>query len=321
MSNKSYVYKITNKVNNKIYIGKSNDPKLRWKKHLYTVKYGDKKCGFQYIHAAIRKHGVDNFIFEVIEICDLEEVALEKEVYWVKYYQSNNREIGYNLTDGGEGVSGRKYSDEEKLQKSIYMTNYYANHIHPSTGRTLTEKHKKIISKSNKGRVQSTEVKQKISAANSGIGNGQYGKKYSIKERQQLSKSISEAKRNSPPTPHVVSLETIEKLKIAVREKSSQKLSDNQKDQIITLYNSGNFLKRDLANKFSVEVKTIQYIIRHWTEVKNNKAKYLTTDQKDQIITLYLSKQHTKQEISNIVKIPLNRIIAAIRSYQNMTNK
>src|SRR5260370_1096721 len=161
MSIQSYVYIITNKINGKIYIGKANDPEVRWKKHLYTVKYGEKKYGFYYLHAAIRKHGVDSFIFGIIESCDTEEMALEREVYWIKYYQSNNREIGYNLTDGGDGVSGRKCTDEEKIQKSIYMKEFWATHTHPSKGKKITKEHKAAISKSNTGKVMSIESKEK----------------------------------------------------------------------------------------------------------------------------------------------------------------
>jgi len=48
----------------------------------------------------MRKYGIDNFSFEVIEECSLEELN-DKEKYWIKYYDSHNSSNGYNLTDGG----------------------------------------------------------------------------------------------------------------------------------------------------------------------------------------------------------------------------
>jgi hypothetical protein len=48
----------------------------------------------------MRKYGIDNFLFEVVEECSLEELN-NREKYWIKYYDSHNPLNGYNLTDGG----------------------------------------------------------------------------------------------------------------------------------------------------------------------------------------------------------------------------
>jgi group I intron endonuclease len=61
----NYIYKITNKVNGKVYIGKSNDPERRWKQHKSEV-YKNKTT---YLYQSMRKYGVDNFSFIVIEEC------------------------------------------------------------------------------------------------------------------------------------------------------------------------------------------------------------------------------------------------------------
>jgi len=114
------VYKITNKVNGKIYIGITNQGAntTRWYKHCSDANVGSTFP----LHNAIRKYGKENFQIEVIEIVDDVEVLKEREIYWIKYYDSYNRKKGYNLTLGGDGTFGRFHSEETKekiRQKAI----------------------------------------------------------------------------------------------------------------------------------------------------------------------------------------------------------
>lgn len=90
----SGIYKITNKINNKIYIGQSQNIFSRWAEHRYEAKTNMKP-----LYKAMRKYGIENFIFEIIEECEIEKLN-DREVYWIKYYDSYNK--GYNLTPGGD---------------------------------------------------------------------------------------------------------------------------------------------------------------------------------------------------------------------------
>lgn len=95
-----YVYKITNIINNKVYIGiTSRDVELRFIEHKSRARcegYG------HYLHMAINKYGEENFIVETLHTTvDIEE-ALEIEYELIKYYNSTNKQYGYNLTDGGQ---------------------------------------------------------------------------------------------------------------------------------------------------------------------------------------------------------------------------
>lgn len=93
------IYKITFP-NNKIYIGLSRDIKRRMGEYNSASK-AKGPCDY-----AIKKYGKITTI-EVLEAYDTidQELLEERERYWIKYYQSNNRNIGYNLTEGGDGAS------------------------------------------------------------------------------------------------------------------------------------------------------------------------------------------------------------------------
>lgn len=95
---KKYIYKITNLINNKIYIGQAKDVFHRWYEHCLesaTKKSNRKLCN------AIRNYGVNNFKIEIIE--GLIENYNEREQYWIAYYNTFlDAEKGYNMTAGGE---------------------------------------------------------------------------------------------------------------------------------------------------------------------------------------------------------------------------
>lgn len=96
-----WVYKITNKLNNKGYIGITSNLQKRWNQHKHQAK---SKVGKNYpLYRAIRKYGIDNFKFEVIE----ENVKTIKELgklerFYINKFESHVSKNGYNLTMGGE---------------------------------------------------------------------------------------------------------------------------------------------------------------------------------------------------------------------------
>lgn len=108
------IYKITNLINKKNYIGQSINIETRWKAH--RSRPFQKNCS-QYnspLYRAIRKYGLKNFSFEVIEEC-LKEELNDKEIYYIKKYNSNDLNFGYNLTAGGNNTSNNKLSSQDIL--------------------------------------------------------------------------------------------------------------------------------------------------------------------------------------------------------------
>ena len=96
------IYKIENKITGKVYIGQSVDIDRRFRTHRYNAyNERDRETYDLYLYTAIRKYGKENFTFTIIEQCD-KALLNEREKYWIAYYKSNQKEYGYNLSDGGD---------------------------------------------------------------------------------------------------------------------------------------------------------------------------------------------------------------------------
>lgn len=111
---KFYVYKVTNILNGKIYIGKTRNVKTRWLAHVRAAKY-KRKNDYGYFHRAINKYKKENFKVEELESYETEELAFDGEKKYIKLLDARNKKIGYNLTDGGNGPSGIKCTEEAKI--------------------------------------------------------------------------------------------------------------------------------------------------------------------------------------------------------------
>lgn len=120
------IYLLTNLITHKVYIGQSVDIHRRWQEHKRSSmpnKYAHKSERDQKapIHLAMRKYGVDNFELKVLEECS-KELLDEREKYWIKYYHSNNKKYGYNITDGGQtniALKGEKHSQAKLTLKEV----------------------------------------------------------------------------------------------------------------------------------------------------------------------------------------------------------
>ena len=110
----AYIYKITNDVNGKIYIGKTeNSIEKRFNKHCQDAFRP--RCEKRPLYAAMRKYGVEHFHIELVEETNSPE---EREIYWIEQYGSFK--YGYNATMGGDG---KKYIDYD-LVVATYRERY-----------------------------------------------------------------------------------------------------------------------------------------------------------------------------------------------------
>jgi len=122
-----FIYKITNILTNKCYIGetKKNNPELRWNEHKRKIEKG---IGCPALQDAVKKYGIENFTFTILIIC-FDEDRYKFEIEYIKKYNSISPN-GYNLTKGGEGGGfyGKTHSDItkdniRKIHKDFYLNN------------------------------------------------------------------------------------------------------------------------------------------------------------------------------------------------------
>lgn len=98
------VYKATNRINNKVYVGQYNGELVerRWAQHVREADRG----GARYLCRAIRKYGAENFMVEVLHHANSKKELDAMETFFIILHQSHTSENGYNLTLGGEGSVG-----------------------------------------------------------------------------------------------------------------------------------------------------------------------------------------------------------------------
>ena len=136
-----YIYKITNQVNGKVYIGQTNLPSVqnRFDAH---VKKANRHVN-RYLYDAMNHYGIDNFSIEELEHCDKDELD-SREIYWISYYQSNNKEFGYNMTyGGGGGITWLNGPNREVILNKIRTAN---------TGKKRSEEFSRHMSEVRKGK-------------------------------------------------------------------------------------------------------------------------------------------------------------------------
>lgn len=220
------IYKITNTLNGKIYVGQTRRTlEMRLAEHRYN-----KNKGKSAIDEAIVKYGWEgNFTAEVIETCPVEQLN-EREMFWIAELKSKAPN-GYNLTDGGEGLMNP--SDETRAKMSLAQS----GENHPFFGKHRTAEEKAKISDKTKGKKRkpfSAEHKAKISANHadvSGEKNPNYGKKTSP---ETLAK-MSEAKtgKNNPNYGKTHSPETCAKISAANKGRPSPFKGKKRSPEII----------------------------------------------------------------------------------------
>lgn len=262
MDDVSGIYMIKNLINGRIYIGQSRHISERIKTHKKDLRNGYHHN--EHLQNAYNKYGLDNFSFELVESCSIEDLD-ERERFWIEYYGSF--ESGYNLTSGGESnkiisEESRKknseavkalWQDPEIKEKWMASRNYKSGEENPNFGREHTKEACAKMSASRVGKKASEETKQKMSAAHSGENNFCYGKKgkdhpsyghrLSDEEKKRRSEKMKGA--NNPMFGRPVSEETRKKIGNAHRgeknkhygkpmdEKLKEKLIDIHKKKVI----------------------------------------------------------------------------------------
>lgn len=182
------VYLITNKINNKKYVGiTAKTLEERFAGHINTA-YNRHDERYRPIHWAIRKYGKENFTIELLDnTSTTHEELYQKEKEFIIKYDTFGKN-GYNVTHGGEGTHGYKFRESSKMAIRNSLNEHYR--FHPET--------KEKISNSLKGRKL---PQQQIDQLKIILKGNQRAKGMTYKHTDEARKKISEYQRNKPSLP------------------------------------------------------------------------------------------------------------------------
>lgn len=194
-----YIYKLTNTINNKIYIGKRQKPK-------FDKNYWGSGV---LLSAAYKKYGKDNFTRAVLDWCNTSDELIEKEKYWISFYESTNPDIGYNLTAGGDGASSGELNPNYGSHTNHWTEESRKKQSEHMTGVKKSEEHKRKIGQSHKGKKVSSDTCQKLKnswcyekhfnpKSLAAMSKSRKGKKFSEQHKNNLSESIKMYHKNNP---------------------------------------------------------------------------------------------------------------------------
>ena len=266
-----YIYKITNQISKKCYIGetKKSNPYLRWNEHKRKIEQG---IGCPALQDAVRKYGIENFTFKVLIIC-FDEDRYRFEIEYIKKYNSMAPN-GYNLTNGGEGGGfyGKKHSQETIERISQVIKQKYIDH--PELKQQMSERQKIVMN--------NQEVRDKIKE---GLNNSE---KWKLAKQNKTLGNCNNRKHSE---------ETKNKIRESVKSYFNQETSDDKNINIlkhkkimaklsgikIAQYNSENILLntfdslREASRITCIPRSTIMYNLRkdritdgiYWKKINN----------------------------------------------------
>lgn len=145
--NIGYIYKITNLINGKTYVGQTSRPyKIRFFEHKHDA-FDKKSPNYKsYLYNSIRKYGIENFSFEIIEKCDI-EILDEKEIYYINLFDTFYN--GYNSTLGGQGAKKYEFNELEIVKEYKKIENIHSlakkYKCSTSTIANILKKHNVVI--------------------------------------------------------------------------------------------------------------------------------------------------------------------------------
>ena len=181
------VYMIRNKINNKVYIGISQEVNIRLYRHKWLLE-NNKHPNIK-LQNAWNKYGNINFEFTTIAtlLSNERDKALDAEAYLINYYDSYH--TGYNMSQGYDGSTKIIITEERKLK----LSKASKGNQHRK-GYKDSEWHKQRISETHKGKILSDETKHKISQSKKGKFTGEdnhfYGKHHTEETKDKIREKL-----------------------------------------------------------------------------------------------------------------------------------
>lgn len=300
---KGFIYKITNRVNSKVYIGQTRfSVEQRFKQH---VKNYTKEHRNQPLYAAFEKYGIENFYVEPIEEIDTSKLD-EREIYWIAKYDSFNN--GYNATIGGKGGRVIYWTDSQYEEiRTLYLSGFTSKKIadlYNCSSWTIIQilKSLRVKIKGNPLDMNNYEKKEFIESYSNGT---------SIKElAKQYNTDFSTVKR------------FLINNNVNLRSHSELTNNNDLQEKLVKDF-LDNYTFKDLELKYHSDTRTIKRILTiHGINYKDlrksgktRRGFWLTDTQCLELIKLYCADNLSVKELSKKFEINITTIYELLKHY------
>lgn len=250
------IYIAINQITEKVYVGFTS---MGIKERFYYHEWDAKRGSDQYFHNSIRKYGGLKF-FSISVICSVStlEQAEERERFWIKYFRSNDRLLGYNMTEGGVGLRNAVQEVKDKIKRAprkpyteerkAKLSARFSGSGNPNFGKKHTDESRRKIREAGLGRTHTEESKRRMSESRRGKKSPLLGRKANPESIQKMLRTKAE-KGLSPETrkklsdsskgnknPNFGKSQSHEaKSKISEAQKSAHKKRREEKDRLIKM--------------------------------------------------------------------------------------
>lgn len=290
-----FIYKITNRVNNKSYIGQTRfTVEHRFKQHIKNYNIEHRK---QPLYMAFDKYGLQNFKVETLEECDVDKLD-EREIYWIAYYDTFRN--GYNATLGGQKHSAKYFWTDNQYEeiKSLYLSGFSIRYIAEKfkvsrdTIRSIL-KSMNVKMRNHGLDVNNVEAQEIITAYKEGLGIGFLARYYHT--------SFNEVKN------FLLSKNVDLRQQISIKD-------DEDKIQLMIRDYLNKMPKKELELKYHCDYRTIKQILVMRKIELRNKNKFTDSEYLD-IIRMYCDNNITITEIAKRYKINITTIYKILKRF------
>lgn len=297
---KGYIYRITNKVNGKSYIGQTrNTVEFKWRQHINAK---DNK----YFHKAIRKYGVENFKIDTLECCNVEDLD-SREIYYIAKYNTFG-ENGYNLTKGGSAYSpnrrdngylvlDNKYDEIKEMYLAGYST-YKIGELYNVDRHCVAKILNSLGIKinNNKININNQEFQELVTDYKTGYSLKSLARRYGCSSNSLKDYLIRKG--------------------IDIKDKYSILKDEEAQKNMIYDYLYSNLLLKEIITKYHCEYYTFKKILSlHGINQKGKGKAYKLNDKESLDAIKFFNEGMSVQNIANYFKVDKSTVYSLFKRY------